>query len=95
MPQQRYAASDATVRRLIVDAQAFDYGDRTGARYLAFVAPDEWDKGMVRSKNLRGASMGGAEDAAGEGDTQGEGGGKQFDVPWEGFQDAVSAMVSK
>jgi histidyl-tRNA synthetase len=77
-------------------AQAFDYGDRAGAKYLAFVAPDEWHKGMVRIKNLRGSSIDGSEEQRVEdGGKGGDGGGKQVDVPWEGFQDAVSAMMYK
>jgi len=34
-------------------AQTFDYANRVGARFVALVAPDEWDKGMVRIKDLR------------------------------------------
>jgi histidyl-tRNA synthetase len=77
-------------------AQAFDYGDRAGAKYLAFVAPDEWQNGMVRIKNLRGSSIDGSEEqGVEEGVGQSDGGGKQVDVPWEGFRDTVSAMMCK
>ena len=34
-------------------AQSFDYANRVGAEYIAFVAPDEWNKGLVRIKDLR------------------------------------------
>lgn len=34
-------------------AKAFDYADRAGATYIAFVAPDEWSQGCVRIKDLR------------------------------------------
>jgi histidyl-tRNA synthetase len=34
-------------------AKAFNYADRVGAVRIAFVAPDEWAKGMVRIKDLR------------------------------------------
>lgn len=34
-------------------AQSFDYANRVGADFIAFVAPDEWSKGMVRFKDLR------------------------------------------
>jgi len=33
--------------------KAFNYADRVKARYIAFVAPDEWSRGMVRVKDLR------------------------------------------
>ncbi|EKX42834.1 hypothetical protein GUITHDRAFT_87963 [Guillardia theta CCMP2712] len=33
--------------------QTFDYANRVGAQYVALVAPDEWDKNMVRVKDLR------------------------------------------
>ena len=33
--------------------QTFDYANRAGARFIAFVAPDEWAKNMVRIKDLR------------------------------------------
>jgi histidyl-tRNA synthetase len=35
--------------------KAFKYADRVGGRKIAFVAPDEWEKGMVRIKDLRSA----------------------------------------
>jgi len=31
----------------------FDYANRVGARFVALVAPTEWDQGMVRVKDLR------------------------------------------
>ena len=31
--------------------QAFNYADRAGAERIAFVAPDEWSKGLVRIKD--------------------------------------------
>jgi len=34
-------------------AKAFNYADRVGATKIAFVAPDEWAKGLVRVKDLR------------------------------------------
>eukprot|EP00747_Dinoflagellata_sp_TGD_P100566 gnl/TRDRNA2_/TRDRNA2_168071_c0_seq2.p1 gnl/TRDRNA2_/TRDRNA2_168071_c0~~gnl/TRDRNA2_/TRDRNA2_168071_c0_seq2.p1 ORF type:complete len:401 (-),score=97.43 gnl/TRDRNA2_/TRDRNA2_168071_c0_seq2:3-1205(-) len=33
--------------------KAFSYADRVGAVRIAFVAPDEWEKGLVRIKDLR------------------------------------------
>jgi len=33
--------------------KAFKYADRVGAERIAFVAPDEWDIGLVRIKDLR------------------------------------------
>lgn len=74
--------------------QAFDYGDRVGARYLAFVAPDEWDKGMVRIKSLRATTL----DEIGQGQpgvvgAAGEDGGKQVDVPWKGMEKAIKSML--
>lgn len=33
--------------------KAFSYADRVGAERIAFVAPGEWDQGMVRIKDLR------------------------------------------
>jgi len=33
--------------------KAFNYADRAGACRVAFVAPDEWSKGLVRIKDLR------------------------------------------
>eukprot|EP00933_Yihiella_yeosuensis_P039600 TRINITY_DN33676_c0_g1_i2.p1 TRINITY_DN33676_c0_g1~~TRINITY_DN33676_c0_g1_i2.p1 ORF type:complete len:558 (-),score=157.94 TRINITY_DN33676_c0_g1_i2:168-1841(-) len=33
--------------------KAFNYADRAGADRMAFVAPDEWAKGLVRIKDLR------------------------------------------
>ena len=30
--------------------QTFDYANRVGAQYVALVAPDEWDKNMVREE---------------------------------------------
>lgn len=47
--------------------KAFDYANRVGAQRVALVAPDEWDQGCVRIKDLR------KKDAAGEGE--------QRDVP--------------
>jgi len=34
-------------------ANTFDYANRVGARYIVFVAPSEWERGMVRIKDLR------------------------------------------
>jgi len=34
--------------------KAFKYADRVGAKRIAFVAPDEWESGLVRIKDLRG-----------------------------------------
>jgi len=34
-------------------AKAYNYADRIGARRLALVAPSEWEKGLVRIKDLR------------------------------------------
>eukprot|EP00747_Dinoflagellata_sp_TGD_P162937 gnl/TRDRNA2_/TRDRNA2_181111_c0_seq1.p1 gnl/TRDRNA2_/TRDRNA2_181111_c0~~gnl/TRDRNA2_/TRDRNA2_181111_c0_seq1.p1 ORF type:complete len:608 (+),score=168.16 gnl/TRDRNA2_/TRDRNA2_181111_c0_seq1:114-1826(+) len=34
-------------------AKAFNYADRVGATRIAFVAPDEYEKGLVRIKDLR------------------------------------------
>ena len=33
--------------------QTFDYANRVGARYMVFVAPQEWEGGKVRIKDLR------------------------------------------
>ena len=33
--------------------QAFDYANRIGADFMAFVAPDEWERGSVCIKSLR------------------------------------------
>lgn len=66
--------------------QAFDHADRVGARFIAFVGPDEWAKGMVRVKSLRQEGGHGA-DGCDEG--------KQIDVPWEGFSEAVRKMASQ
>lgn len=33
--------------------KAFRYADKVGARRMAFVAPNEWEKGLVRVKDLR------------------------------------------
>ena len=33
--------------------KAFNYADRVGARRIIFVGPDEWEKGLVRVKDLR------------------------------------------
>ena len=33
--------------------QTFDYANRVGARYMVFVAPQEWEAGKVRIKDLR------------------------------------------
>lgn len=50
-------------------AKAFNYADRVGADKVAFVAPAEWERGVVRVKDLRGF----AQDVS---DTE-----KQRDVP--------------
>ena len=34
-------------------ANTFDYANRVGARFIAFVAPSEWERGEVRIKDLR------------------------------------------
>ena len=34
-------------------ASTFDYANRIGARYIVFVAPQEWENDMVRIKDLR------------------------------------------
>jgi len=34
-------------------AKAYNYADRIGARRIALVAPNEWDQGLVRVKDLR------------------------------------------
>ena len=34
-------------------ANTFDYANRVGARYIVFVAPQEWENDMVRIKDLR------------------------------------------
>jgi len=36
--------------------KAFRYADRVGAQKIAFVAPDEWENGLVRIKDLRSTS---------------------------------------
>eukprot|EP00441_Pelagodinium_beii_P042798 CAMPEP_0197633264 /NCGR_PEP_ID=MMETSP1338-20131121/9666_1 /TAXON_ID=43686 ORGANISM="Pelagodinium beii, Strain RCC1491" /NCGR_SAMPLE_ID=MMETSP1338 /ASSEMBLY_ACC=CAM_ASM_000754 /LENGTH=105 /DNA_ID=CAMNT_0043204887 /DNA_START=16 /DNA_END=329 /DNA_ORIENTATION=- len=33
--------------------KAFRYADKVGAAKIAFVAPDEWENGLVRIKDLR------------------------------------------
>ena len=72
--------------------QAFDYGDRAGARFLAFVAPDEWERGMVRVKSLREEVQGGQGIGGASGEEEHIG--RQVDVPWEGFEDVVKGMCS-
>lgn len=52
--------------------KAFKYADRVGAQKIAFVAPDEWENGLVRIKNLRAGP-----------DTPADK--KQVDVPLEDF----------
>mmetsp|Transcript_32768 Transcript_32768/g.74931 ORF Transcript_32768/g.74931 Transcript_32768/m.74931 type:complete len:485 (+) Transcript_32768:51-1505(+) len=52
-------------------AKAFNFADRVGAQKIAFVAPDEWSKGLVRIKDLRSFSA----------DTPDEE--KQKDVPFD------------
>merc|ERR1719382_696944 len=37
--------------------KAFNYADRVGAVKVAFVAPGEWDQGLVRIKDLRNFSQ--------------------------------------
>jgi len=49
--------------------KAFKYADRVGANRIAFVAPDEWENGLVRIKDLRGFTAETADDQ------------KQADVP--------------
>lgn len=49
--------------------KAFNYADRVGAVKIAFVAPDEWSKGLVRVKDLRNFGPDDPDDA------------KQRDVP--------------
>jgi len=49
-------------------AKAFNYADRVGAIRVAFVAPGEWEQGLVRIKDLR--NFGDAEETA-----------KQRDIP--------------
>merc|ERR1719203_1867672 len=51
--------------------KAFNYADRVGAVKVAFVAPDEWAKGLVRVKDLRSFGPDVPDDA------------KQKDVPLE------------
>ena len=50
-------AGDANVDMLLEPkkkvANTFDYANRVGARYIVFVAPQEWENGMVRIKDLR------------------------------------------
>jgi len=36
--------------------KAFRYADKVGAQKIAFVAPDEWENGLVRIKDLRSTS---------------------------------------
>jgi histidyl-tRNA synthetase len=52
--------------------KAYNYADRIGARKLALVAPSEWEKGLVRVKDLR------VEDSAAVSDDE-----KQRDIPFE------------
>merc|ERR1711879_358919 len=51
-------------------AKAFNFADRVGAARIAFVAPSEWEKGMVRIKDLRNFSADTPDDV------------KQKDVPF-------------
>lgn len=51
--------------------KAFNYADRVGAVRVAFVAPDEWAKGLVRIKDLRNFTADDPDDV------------KQRDVPLE------------
>lgn len=55
--------------------KAFNYADRVGAVKIAFVAPDEWSKGLVRIKDLRNFTQDDPDDV------------KQRDVP---FQDLAN-----
>jgi histidyl-tRNA synthetase len=51
-------AGGATVDMLLEPkkkvALNFEYADRAGAHCMVFVAPDEWEKGSVAVKDLRG-----------------------------------------
>ena len=38
---------------IVAPNKAFNYADRAGAERIAFVAPDEWSKGLVRIKDLK------------------------------------------
>lgn len=60
-------------------AKAFNYADRIGARKIAFVAPDEWSRGVVRIKDLRIANSSNVSDED-----------KQKDVP---FNDLANVDV--
>lgn len=51
--------------------KAFNYADRAGAVKIAFVAPDEWAKGLVRIKDLRNFKADDPDDM------------KQKDIPFE------------
>mmetsp|Transcript_21018 Transcript_21018/g.62164 ORF Transcript_21018/g.62164 Transcript_21018/m.62164 type:complete len:504 (+) Transcript_21018:18-1529(+) len=55
---------------------AFSYADRVGGQRAVFVAPDEWAKGCVRVKDLRG------------GDDES----KQVDVPFDSLMDKLAQL---
>lgn len=63
-------------------AKAFNYADRVGANRIAFVAPDEWEKGLVRIKDLRSFSADVADDV------------KQRDVPLEDLANVDSYFTT-
>lgn len=56
-------------------AKAFNYADRVGAVRIAFVAPGEWEQGLVRIKDLRNFGANATEDR------------NQKDVPLDGLAD--------
>ena len=57
-------------------AKAFSYADRVHGKRVMFVAPDEWEKGLVRMKDLRTA-------------VEAE---KEVDLPLDGLVDALAKL---
>lgn len=62
--------------------KAFNYADRAGAVKIAFVAPDEWAKGLVRIKDLRNFKADDPDDM------------KQKDIPLEDLRNVDAYFAS-
>lgn len=62
--------------------KAFNYADRAGAVKIAFVAPDEWAKGLVRIKDLRNFKADDPDDM------------KQKDIPLEDLHNVDAYFAS-
>ncbi|KAG8468769.1 hypothetical protein KFE25_007287 [Diacronema lutheri] len=70
---------------------AFSYADRVGGQRVVFVAPDEWQRGCVRIKDLRGHEQRAAAEG-GEGGEGADGSSKQFDVPFDGLLEKLHEL---